>query len=140
MAGLPTPSSKSARHLNERPAMASTFTLESLKEETRKKFAPVTVELSDGSEVVLSSVLKLSSEDRKAVQKSLQTVADIDENDDSPETVDRLIEAISKIFYAIADKPARLLSEVDDPDPMVKVSLMSHVVSSWAKETNLGEA
>lgn len=120
--------------------MGNTFTLDSLREETQKRFAPFKLGLSDGSEVTLSSTLRLSSEDRKAVQKHLTEVNSLSDEDDNPETVDQLIEIISKIFNVIADKPAKLLSDLDDEDPLIKVALMSRVLLAWANETRLGEA
>lgn len=117
------------------------FTLDAMRLETQKKFAPFKIQLGDGSEVSLSSALRLDSDDRKTVQKALQEISDInDEEDDSPETFDRLIEAISKVFNAIADKPAKLLKDLDDEDQLVKTALMSRVLSAWADETQLGEA
>lgn len=120
--------------------MSNVFTLDSLREETKKKFAPFKIRLTDGSEVSLSSMLRIPAEDRKAVRKALDEVSDLSEADDTPESIESMIEAISKILNVIADKPAKLLSELDDEDPQVKVMLMSKVVLAWAKETQLGEA
>jgi len=120
--------------------MSNVFTLDSLREETKRKFAPFKIGLSDGSEVTLASALRLSADDRKAVQKGFEEVNSLKEEDDSPEAMDRVIEAISKVFYAIADKPSKLISDLDDDDQLVKVALMSRVLAAWAKETQLGEA
>lgn len=120
--------------------MSNTFTLDSLREETRKKFAPVKIVISDGSEVELRSLLRLGKDDRKIVNSALEGVNGLDVDEDDPETIELVIEQISKIFNVIADKPAKLLKDLDDTDQMVKVSLMTSVLTRWAKETQLGEA
>ena len=120
--------------------MSNVFTLDSLREETRKKFAPVKIGMSDGSEVELASILKLGKTSRDSVVETLKEVNDLDDDDDTPENLELIVEAISKIFSVIADKPQKLLRELDDEDPMVKLHLMSKVLGVWAKETQLGEA
>lgn len=120
--------------------MSNVFSLDSIREETEKKFAPVKIGLSDGSEVVLAAMLRLSSGDRKAVAAALEDVNQLDETDEDPATLELLVEAISKIFNIIADKPAKLLKELDGDDLMVKLTLMSRILTLWAAETQLGEA
>jgi hypothetical protein len=116
------------------------FTLDSLRAVTKKKFAPVQIGLSDGSAVKLSSVLKLSKDDRKAVSAALGDFNDLDVEEEDNETVELALEAISKIFGLIADKPAKLLKDLDSDDLLEKLSLMTDVLLLWAKETKLGEA
>lgn len=120
--------------------MSKVFSLDSIREETEKKFAPVKIGLSDGSEVVLAAMLRLSGDDRKAVAAALEDVNQLDETDEDPATLELLVEAISKIFNIIADKPAKLLKELDGDDLMVKLTLMSRILTMWAAETQLGEA
>lgn len=120
--------------------MSNLFTLDSLREETKKKFDPFKIGLSDGSEVTLSSTLRLDSDSRKAVKKALEEINTLSDKEDTPETYDLLIEAMSKVLNAVADKPAKLLSDLDDDDQLVKASLMTSVLQAWAKETQLGEA
>lgn len=120
--------------------MSNTITLDDIKNAAKKKFAPVSIGLSDGSQVVLASMLRLSKPDRKAVADALEDVGDIDTEDDDPASLELIVEAISKVFNLIADKPAKLLRELDDPDLLVKLTQMSDVLDFWAKETQLGEA
>lgn len=120
--------------------MTNVFSLDSLKAAAEKKFAPVKIGLSDGSEVSLAPLLRLGKDDRKAVSAALDDVGNLDADDESPETLELIVEAISKVFNLITDKPAKLLKELDGPDPLIKLTLMSSVLNSWARETQLGEA
>lgn len=120
--------------------MSNVFSLDSLREETRKKFAPFKVALSDGSEVELKSLLRLEKDQRQVVIDSLQQVRDLDVDEDDDTGLELLVEEISKIFNVLTNKPAKLLKDLDDPDLEVKVSLMTGVLQQWAKVTQLGEA
>lgn len=119
---------------------SNVFTLDAMREATKKKFAPVKIGLSDGSSVELRSSLKLSKEDRKAVSAALGEFNELDVEDEDETTIELAVEAISRIFNLIADKPAKLLKDLDDSDLLVKLSLMTDVLLLWAKETQLGEA
>lgn len=121
--------------------MSNVFTLDSLREETERKFAPVRIVLGDKSEVELSSLLRLSKDERADVLAALEKVSELEEgDDDNDESLEAVVEAIARIFNAIADKPAKLLRELDGPDVKVKLTLMSSVLTEWAKATQLGEA
>jgi hypothetical protein len=120
--------------------MSNVFTLQSLKEETKKQFEPFVIGLSDGTQCELSSTLRLSADSRKTVKDSLDALSDIGTNDDSPETLEKIIEVISKIFYAIADKPAKLLADLQDSDKHIHVALMTKVLGAWIEDTQAGEA
>ncbi|WP_104183319.1 phage tail assembly protein [Mycobacterium avium] len=120
--------------------MSNTFTLDSLREETRKKFAPVVIGLSDGSEVKLSSILRLPKESRKLVANTIEQLDDLEPDEENLESIELLTEAISKVFNVIADKPAKLLKELDDGDLMVKLHMMGSIIDRWIGETQLGEA
>jgi hypothetical protein len=116
------------------------FSVDDLVEATRKQLAPVEVELSDGSKVKLSALLRLKKEERKAVSDSLKIIGETNDDDDDTEGLEQIAEEVSKILRVIADKPAKLLKELDDPDLLVKVSVLTSVVTKWAAETKLGEA
>jgi hypothetical protein len=120
--------------------LSNVFTLDSLREESRKKFAPVPIGLSDKSTVELRSMLRLDKDARKAVSTALQVINDLDVDSDNEEDLELIIEQISKVFNVICDKPAKLLKDLDDPDLLVKTDLMTSVINRWAKETQLGEA
>lgn len=126
---------------SERPAVSNVFSLDSLREAARKKYEPVRFGLSDGSEVLLKSLFKLEKPKRQTVVDAIEQIKGLDvEDDDEDAGLELLVEEISKIFNAVADKPAKLLKDLDDPDLEIKVSLMTEVLNLWAKETQLGEA
>jgi hypothetical protein len=121
--------------------MTNVFTLDALREETRKQFAPFEIGLSDKTVATLSSTLRLTSKDRKAVQEALESIGKLKESDDDDdETLEKAVEAMSKVFNVIADKPAKLLSDLDDTDLQIKVALMTKVLSAWMGHTEAGEA
>jgi hypothetical protein len=121
--------------------VSNVFSLDSLREAARKKYEPVRFGLSDGSEVLLKSLFKLEKPKRQTVVDAIEQIKGLDvEDDDEDAGLELLVEEISKIFNAVADKPAKLLKDLDDPDLEIKVSLMTEVLNLWAKETQLGEA
>jgi hypothetical protein len=124
--------------------MSNVFTLDSLREATIRKFEPTKVGLKDGSVVELKSLLRLGNKTREAVIASITDMQAVtgegEDGEMSPEESDLLVESISKVFNLIASSPAKLLKELDDPDPLIKVSLMSDVLNRWIGGTQLGEA
>lgn len=125
--------------------MSNVFTLDSLREETVRKFEPVKIGLKDGSEVELKSMLRLGKKSRDAVIETINDMQSISgdnsvDDDLSTEESDLLIESISKIFNTIANSPAKLLKELDDPDPLIKINLMTEVLNVWIGRAQLGEA
>lgn len=129
------------------PTLSNTFTLDALRNETIKKFAPVIIGLSDGSEVELKSLLRLGEKRRKAVLSILEDVqalnggtANEDSDDLDPDEAALLIESISKILEIIVTNSAQLLKELDHPDLLIKVSIMTEVLNRWIGGAQLGEA
>ncbi|AUV61983.1 tail assembly chaperone [Mycobacterium phage SWU2] len=120
--------------------MSNVFTLDAMRAEAREKFAPVVIELSDDTNVELTSFLKLTKEDRKTVKASLESLNKIDEDDESDEAVDNVVEIISKIFSIIANKPSKLLRALEDDEPEVKLSMMTRILQSWLERAQVGEA
>lgn len=116
------------------------FTLKALREETKKQFEPFVLKLEDGSQCELRSTLRLDSDARKTVKDCMDSLSSMDNDDDSPETLEKIIEDISKIFYAVCDKPAKLLADLHDSDKHIQVALMTRVLSAWIEDTEAGEA
>ena len=150
MAGLTPPPAlcfiQSPAATYERSAMSNVFTLDALREETVKKFEPVTVKLSDDSTVELRAVLRLGKNEREAVAAAIDEISKIDDDidDDDEDAVDeyaeKIIDSIEKVFKLIATKPKKLLAELDHEDPQIKVSLYTALLQKWIGETQVGEA
>ncbi|AZS08228.1 tail assembly chaperone [Mycobacterium phage IronMan] len=127
--------------------MSNVFTLDALREETLRRYAPTKIELSDGSQVELKSVLKLKKKSREAVQDALQEIDKIDEivgDDDDEESDEEVAEivcdAVAKIIRLICSSPRKLLAELEHEDPQIKANLYTAVLQRWIGETQLGEA
>ena len=125
--------------------MTNAFTLDDIRTATIKKYAPVTVGLSDGGSVELKSLLKLKKDQRESVSAAVELINEIqDVEDEDDETLEEWSEllcgAIEKIFKIVCSSPRRLLAELDHDDPQVKATLYTEVLTRWLEETQLGEA
>lgn len=119
--------------------MTNTFTLEELRAETTRQFAPFTIGMSEGAVCNLRSVLRLSADERKTVKNLLDKLGRV-EDVDSAEELDGIVEIASQIIYVVADKPAKLLADLQDSDRHIHVALLSKVLSAWMETTEAGEA
>ncbi|WXX09735.1 tail assembly chaperone [Mycobacterium phage MS619] len=152
MAGLPPPP---ARHFHcppthERFAMTNVFTLDAFREDVRKKYQPVLLEIAEGVTVELKPLLKLGKKAREAVAEAVKEIEnlpdEIDEDDeDADELMDEIAEkicdAVGKVFKLIATSPRKLLAELDtEEEPQIRAELYGAVLRTWMRETQLGEA
>lgn len=126
--------------------MSNLFTLDALREETLRRYAPVKVQLSDGSVVELKSILRLREQDRKEVLESIESLSsyeddpEVGEDEAIADYADMVIEVCTKIFKLIAKPSAKkLLAELDDDDLTIKSNLYTAVLSRWVSESQLGE-
>ncbi|QDP44610.1 tail assembly chaperone [Mycobacterium phage NothingSpecial] len=129
--------------------MTNVFTLDALREETRKKYEPVKIGISDDVTVELKPLLKLGKKSREAVAEAVKEIEDLPEIDEDDEDADELVdeysllicEAVAKVFRLIATSPRKLLAELDsEEDPRIRAELYAAVLRTWMKETQLGEA
>jgi len=120
--------------------MTNVFDTKALREATEKEFEPFVLGLADGSQCEMQSPLRVPKESRKVARDALDALSNLDTDDDSPENLDRLIEIISKVFYAVCDKPAKLLADLHDEQKDIQVALMSKVFNAWIESTEAGEA
>ncbi|AGR46439.1 tail assembly chaperone [Mycobacterium phage Odin] len=127
--------------------MSNVFTLDALRAETKKKYEPVRIGISDDVIVEMKPLLKLGQKSREAVVevfKEFEDIPDIDEDDDeSDELVDeyslRVCEIIAKAFRLIATKPKKLIAALDEePEPRIRAELYAAVLNTWKRETQLG--
>lgn len=125
--------------------MANVFTLDALREETIRRYSPTTVELGDGKTVELKSLLRLREKERKAVLDAIESINELDYNDDDDEDTtaewaDSVARYCNEIFVLIASSPKRLTSGLYHEDPIIKANLYTAVLSRWIGESQLGEA
>ncbi|AHJ86392.1 tail assembly chaperone [Mycobacterium phage 40AC] len=126
--------------------MSNAFTLDAIREATIRRYAPVQIELSDETTVELKPLLKLREKDRKVVLEAIKEINEIEESeepdDDDEEFVaewaELVCDAVEKVFRLIANKPKKLLAELDHDDPQIKANLYTAVLSRWVQVSQLG--
>jgi hypothetical protein len=111
------------------------YSLDSLREDIEKKFAPVTLELADGSEVVLQNMLRLPAGVRKQVLELLRGIR----RDDDEQEIDPgfILESTQKVIELVAkDKKGRkLVAQIGDD-----LALTTKIIELWTEATQPGEA
>jgi hypothetical protein len=124
--------------------MSNTFTLDALRQEVTRRYAPTEIDLGEGEVVELKSILRLRERDRKLVVDAIEEINKIEVDEDDEEAViewsETVVDACSKIFRAIASSPKRLIAGLDHEDPTIKANLYTAVLTRWVSESQLGEA
>lgn len=124
---------------------ANVFTLDALREETIRRYAPTEIDLGDGETVELKSILRLGEKDRKAVLSAISEINDLEFDDDDDEEAieewaEAVVDACGKIFKLIASQPKKLVAKLDHDDPTIKANLHTAVLTRWVGESQVGEA
>ena len=118
--------------------MSNVFTLDKLREDIEKEFAPVKIGLSDGTEVTLRNLLRLDKKDREAVLELLTSLDGLEkaDEDQSPETIEKMLSVIHEILVLVAkEKGRKLVNEIGDD-----LALTMKVLEAWTEATQPGEA
>lgn len=122
----------------------NTFTLDALRQEVTRRYAPTEIDLGDGEVVELKSILRLRERDRKLVVDAIEEINKIEVDEDDEDAVlewsETVIESCSKIFRVIASSHKKLLAGLDHEDPTIKANLYTAVLTRWVGESQLGEA
>lgn len=123
--------------------MGNVFTLDALREETIRRYAPTEVDL--GGEVVeLKSILRLREKDRKAVLDAIEELNKFEYDDEDEDSVrewsGKVVEACSKVFKLIASSPKKLIAGLEHEDPEIQANLFTAVLTRWISDTQVGEA
>ncbi|AEK32673.1 tail assembly chaperone [Mycobacterium phage LittleCherry] len=115
------------------------FTLDNFRNAAMRKYAPVTVGLSDGTEVELRGLIRLSEKDREKVVDNFTLMGEmkstdgIDDMSDSDKQL--LADAMNEILLVLAPglDGRRLVSEIGD-----NVLVLGEVIDTWMTESRLG--
>lgn len=96
------------------------------------------IELSDGTEVSLSNLLRLPKKVRAEVLRELKNLEQIDSAD--PEETgangpDKFMESAAKVFLLVADKGKELVAALGDD-----LTLTMKIMELWMEGTSAGEA
>jgi hypothetical protein len=127
--------------------MSNVFTLDAIREETIRRYAPTVIDLGeDVGRVELRNILKLREKDRDAVLAVIEEIKEIEDTDDDDEESlaelsELVCEAIEKIFRLIAKGSVKkLLAGLEHDDPQIKANLYTTVLNKWIGESQVGEA
>lgn len=116
--------------------MSNTFTLDNIREAVEKKYAPLKIVLDDGLEVELRSLLRLDKDERKIVTDALTVLEELEDAEESEDSVELAIEAMGTVIRTVAKGNAReLISALGDDIPMYM-----QVLETWQEGTQVGEA
>ncbi|AIG78466.1 Hypothetical protein AJAP_28140 [Amycolatopsis japonica] len=118
--------------------MTNTYSLDSLKADLDKEFAPLKLEVA-GEELVLRNLMRVGEKDREAVLGALKAVEalNIDEENTSPEDISVLARHIETILVIVtANGKGQKLADAVNGD----VALSMRIVELWVEATQPGEA
>lgn len=118
--------------------MGNIFTLDSMREEIEREFAPLKVDLGD-AQVTLRNLLRLPKGERDAVYKLLDELAADDAEDETGlRATERSADIALKIIPLVAEseKLGRQLVAAIEED----LALTLRVFSKWMEGTQAGEA
>jgi hypothetical protein len=114
--------------------MGNVFTLDSLREEIEREFAPLQFE-ADGETFVLRNVLRLGSDERKAILEKLKEMNPEGESDEADP--DEALEATLFVLTTVAaDRKGAKLRKLIGDDLILAMKLMER----WTEATQPGEA
>ena len=125
--------------------MSNVFTLEALRNETIRRYAPTEVELDDGNVIELASILRLGEKDRLAVVSVIEDInaleaGDSEDDESVAEWAELVVDACAKIFKLITPAHKKLIAGLDHDDPTIKANLYTAVLTRWVSDTQVGEA
>lgn len=112
----------------------SDFTLDALREEADRKFAPTRIDVGGGVVVELESALRLPKNKRAKVQELEAEISSLQEKEGT--TIEDLIALIHELFRQVAKKDANKLISALGDDIGVTLSVME----KYSEGTQLGEA
>lgn len=117
--------------------MGNVFTLDALREEVEKEFAPVEIVLSDGTKITLRNLLRLPKGERDAVLEKLKVLESLDKTGESQDAneLDLLAVTSVEILGLVSDNPKRLALELGDD-----LSIILKVLNVWMESSQPGEA
>lgn len=124
--------------------MTNSLTLDQIREESRRRYAPVTIEIGGDTTIELTSLLRLSKKDRESVLSSLDELKEIgnseEDGDLSDSEKEACIDTIASIFKKVAKNTRSLLDAIEDDEVDIQLATMTEILNIWLRSTQLGEA
>lgn len=121
--------------------MTNTYTMDKLRTSAKKKYAPVTIDLEDGTSIVLRGAIRLGEKEREKLKENLEVMELLDSGeglDDMSDSDKEIVtDGLNEIIKTLAPglDGRRLVSEIANDLPT-----LFEVVSTWLTESQLGEA
>lgn len=117
--------------------MGNVFTLDALREEVEKEYAPVQIVLKDGTSVTLRNLLRLPKKERSQVLAKIKVLESIDSSGESEDAsdVDLLANTALEILVLVSDHGKLLADELGDD-----LSIILKVLGVWMESSQPGEA
>lgn len=113
--------------------MGNVFTLDSLREEVERTYAPVKIGLADGSEITLVNLLRLPKKQRDLALATLKKIEGGEGSEDLD--IDGMAATATEVLAAVADDGGRLTKEIDGD-----AGLAFKLLEIWMAATQPGEA
>lgn len=119
--------------------MSNVFTLDALRADIEREFAPVRIALSDAESVVLRNLMRLAKKERDqvlALLTELEPLTTAEASDAS--TMERVADIAGQILALVSDDKTlgrKLLGSVKDD-----VTLVLRLFQKWMEATQPGEA
>ena len=142
MAGLPSPHQalKGSRRYLKGPLMGNIFTLDAMREEIEREFAPFQIEV-DGKTLTLRNLLRVPRKSRDQVYSLLDEMAELQragDEDAGLSATEKSAQIALHIIPLVADDEKlaqKLVANIEDD-----LALTLRVFSTWMDTTQAGEA
>lgn len=120
--------------------MSNSYSLDDLKRDLDREFAPLTIQVGDDS-VVLRNLMRMNKKDRDAVIEALNELDKLDPEQDqenmSVEEMATITSVLDTVFEKIAadGKGKKLVAAIDGD-----LALSMRILEMWTEATQPGEA
>jgi hypothetical protein len=117
--------------------MSNVYTLETLRADLDKQFAPLQLDLGNGV-LTLRNLMRIDESERKAVLEAIDSIQDGDDDDEkTAEQLEQTSAALNTVFQIVtADGKGQTLVDQIDGDLMLSMK----VLELWTEATQPGEA
>ncbi|AWY03843.1 tail assembly chaperone [Gordonia phage Nedarya] len=119
--------------------MSNVFSLDAIRAEAERRFAPTKFEVGD-TVITLPSVLRIGEKSREKVFAAVDEITDFQaqEDQDDAEVAAKVVEVAGRILTEVADRPKKLVAALEHDDIEVQAHLYMSVLTKWTGEVQLG--
>ncbi|GAB4584401.1 phage tail assembly protein [Nocardia sp. IFM 10818] len=118
--------------------MSNSYSLDALRADIEREFAPIIVEIAEGKSVVLRNLLRLPKKDREAAFEHMTSMEKLESEESSVESMEATGELARAIFALVADdkRLGKVLVDALTDD----LALTLRLFERWVEATQPGEA